>query len=208
VQIPPTSGTTPTVVVAYASGNAVANLRAAVTKNRSNILQAPIISTTNNRPAFITVATTVTINQSVTTATNAGIVTGTTQIPITANNGLVVTPHINGDNSINMTLNPTLQTVQTTAAGGFILTQQTLQTSRRVQNGETMVLGGFINKNQTNTVTKVPLLSDLPIIGNLFTQHDRSTQGGEVLVFITPTIIEDRAQGSIGVGGGGVTPTP
>jgi general secretion pathway protein D len=208
VQIPPTSGTTPTITMAYASGNAVANLRAAVTKNRQNILQAPLISTVNNRPAFITVSTTVTINQSVTTATNAGIVTGTQQIPVTANNGLFVLPHINGDNSINMVLTPVLQSVQTTAAGGFVLTNQQLQTARRVQNGETMVLGGFINKNQTYTVTKVPILADLPIIGNLFKQYDRSQQGGEVLVFVTPTIIEDRAQGSIGLGGASAAPTP
>jgi type II secretory pathway component GspD/PulD (secretin) len=208
VQIPPTSGTTPTITMAYASGNAVANLRAAVTRNRQNILQAPLISTTNNRPAFITVSTTVTINQSVTTATNAGIVTGTQQVPVTANNGLFVTPHINGDNSINMVLTPVLQSVQTTAAGGFVLTNQQLQTARRVQNGETMVLGGFINKNQTYTVTRVPILSDLPIIGNLFKQYDRSTQGGEVLVFVTPTIIEDRAQGGLGVSGASAAPTP
>ena len=206
--IPPAAGTTPTFTLAYASGNAVANLRLALTRSTSNILQSPIISTTNNRPASIVVSRTITIQQTVNVATQTGTLSNTNQVPVSAQNQLIVTPHINGDNSITMTLQPQLQTITPLANGGFTSDSQQLSTTRRVQNGETMVLGGFITKNETNSITRVPFLSDLPVVGKLFTQKDRTVSGSEVLVFITPTIIEDRAQGTIGTGGTAPSPTP
>ena len=209
-QIPPVSGATaPTLLLAYASGNAVANLRAALTKSTTNILQAPLITTSNNRPATIQVTNSVSITQSVVIPVQNGQpVTSTQQVEVPATNGLTVLPHINGDNSISMYLTPQLQTVTLRGDGGVNRTNQFLTTYRRVQSGETMVLGGFINKSQTNTITKVPILSELPFIGFLFTQKDNSVTGGEVLVFVTPTIIEDRAQGVVGGGGGINSPAP
>jgi type II secretory pathway component GspD/PulD (secretin) len=63
-----------------------------------------------------------------------------------------------------------------------------------------MVLGGFITNREDKNETRVPLLSDLPIIGNLFTQKSKSSNGQEILVFITPTILEDP-----GTSGGGTS---
>ncbi|HVK04281.1 MAG TPA: hypothetical protein VM490_12450 [Armatimonadaceae bacterium] len=210
VFIPPQGGATPTITMAYSSGNAVANMRASLLRNTSNLLQAPIITTTNNRQAFINVQDVTTTFVTVQTVTNVGIVSNTQPVLIPANNFLSVTPHINGDNSISMLLQPTL-TSQETFAGpggntGIRQQSQTLTTFRRVQNGETMVLGGFITKQEGRQEQRVPILSDLPIIGNLFTQKNRTVTGTEILVFVTPTIIEDRAAGSLGVGGGAPTP--
>ena len=210
VQLPPQSQSgAPSLLLAYASGNAVANLRAALTHNTSNILQAPIISTTNNRAASINVNTTVSIAQTVVIPVlNGPAITATQQVPVTASNGLNVLPHINGDNSISLAVSPQLQTINQRADGGFNATSESLVTYRRIANGETMVLGGFINKQDNLNLQRVPLLSSLPIIGNLFTQRDHSITGSEVLVFITPTIIEDRSQGVVGTGGGSPAPTP
>ena len=210
VQIPPANSSAPTITLAYGSGNAVANLRAALTRTTQNVIQAPIIGTMNNVPASVNFTTTITVSISQNIFNNNGIVTQNQLIPVTATNGISVTPHINGDNSITMALTPQLNDVQTTADGGFTNTSQAIRTTRRVQNGETMVLGGFITKKFTRSITKVPLLSDLPIIGNLFTQRNFNQTGAETLVFITPTIIEDRSQGSIGTSGGGAiaAPTP
>jgi type II secretory pathway component GspD/PulD (secretin) len=207
VAIPPESGQASTITMAYASGNAVANLRAALIRNTSNILQAPIISTINNRPATINFSDTVTFAQTVNTVTQAGIVTGTQLVPITTFNGLAVLPHINGDNTVTMALSPQLSTVDAQPGGGFRFTSQFLTTTRIVKSGETMVLGGFIVKQESFQLRKVPLLSDLPIIGNLFTQRSRAVTGSEVLVFVTPTIIEDVSRGVVG-GGASNAPVP
>ncbi len=199
VAIPPESGTTPTVTIAYASGNAVANLRASIIRTTRNVLQAPIITTINNRPANIQFTDVVTIPQTTNiVGANGQIISGTTQIPVFAQNGLNVTPHINGDGTITMFLQPFLSTQNTTAAGGISQQFQTLTTTRRIRNGETMVLGGFITKSETRAVNKVPLLSDLPIIGNLFTQRTRNVVGSEVLVFITATVIDEGGQPVVG----------
>jgi Type II secretory pathway, component PulD len=210
VFIPPQGGTTPTVTMAYSSGNAVANMRASLIRQTSNLLQAPIITTTNNRQAFINVSNITTTFQTIQTVTNVGIVSQTVPVPVQAVNGLVVTPHINGDNSISLALSPQLQSVETFAGPsgnvGFNSTNQSLTTYRRVQNGETMVLGGFITKQEGRQESRVPLLADLPIIGGLFRQKSRTVTGNEILVFVTPTIIEDRAAGALGVGGGAPTP--
>ncbi|MBC8137579.1 MAG: hypothetical protein H8F28_16985, partial [Fibrella sp.] len=87
------------------------------------------------------------------------------------------------------------------------VTSQTLTTFRTVQSGDTIVLGGFITRQEDRQIQKVPFLSDLPIIGSLFTQTNRTVVGNEVLVFVTPTIIEDRSQGNTGAVGN-PSPTP
>lgn len=211
VQIPPANSTTPTITLAYASGNAVANLRAAMTRTTQNVFQAPIITTLNNSQGSIFFTNQVSVPQATNVVNNNGIVTGNSFVTFTASNGITVTPHINGDGSITMALAPQLSSVQPAADGSIQGTTQQVQTIRRIQNGETMVLGGFITKQYTDSKVKVPLLGDLPIIGSLFTQRNRAQTGAETLVFVTPTIIEDRSQGSIGTLGSSsavAAPTP
>ncbi len=210
--IPSQGGSTPTLTLAYASGNTVANLRLSLIRNTGNLLQSPIISTTNNTPASITFQQNqpVFLTQQVIAA--GGIASqGTTITFIPVTNFLTVTPHINGDNSISMALSPQLARSSTVQGPGGLtapaVTSQSLTTYRTVQSGETIVLGGFITRQEDRQIQKVPFLSDLPIIGSLFTQTNRSVVGNEVLVFVTPTIIEDRSQGTTGVLGS-PSPTP
>lgn len=196
---PTTFNAAPSVTMAYASGNAVAALRAAATKNTSNILQAPMITTSNNQPASITtfLTTTIFINQQVITAFGSFTQTLPVQIPVQS--GLNVTPHINGDGTISMFLTPQLSTFRVVPGvgtqPGFETSTQFLTTFRRLKNGETMVIGGFITNREDKNETRVPLLSDLPIIGNLFTQKSKAANGQEILVFITPTILDDPGAG-------------
>jgi hypothetical protein len=203
VNIPPESGTQPTITLAYSSGNAVANLRAAAIRNTTNIIQAPIISTINNRPASINFSTVDTILSSQNIVTGNGqIISQPVPIQLNASNGLNITPHINGDGTITLAVAPFLSTQDPRADGSFRTTFQQLQTTRIIRNGETMVLGGFITKQESRLLRKVPILSDLPIIGGLFTQRSRSVTGAEVLVFITATIIDVSGQ-PVNVGGTG-----
>jgi type II secretory pathway component GspD/PulD (secretin) len=177
-------------------------------RETGNVLQAPIISTINNVPATINISDTITIPQSVVVSSPAGVTTANSFAVFTTFNGLNVLPHINGDNSITMTLSPQLQTLDPQPGGGVRSNTQFLTTTRIVQNGETMVLGGFISKQEVRSERRVPFLSELPLIGLLFRQNSRTVNGFEVLVFVTPTIIEDRSQGTTGTGGVAPAPTP
>jgi general secretion pathway protein D len=205
-------GSAPTLTLAYASGNTVANLRLSLIRNTGNLLQSPIISTTNNTPASITFSQQQPIFTAQTLIAAGGIAQSIPQIQyIPVTNFLTVTPHINGDNSISMALSPQLAR-QSNVNGpdgqsAPAITSQFLTTYRTVQSGDTIVLGGFITRQEDREVQKVPFLSDLPIIGSLFTQTNRTVVGNEVLVFVTPTIIEDRSQGNTGTIGS-APPTP
>lgn len=194
VFVPPSGAGNPTVYLAYGSGNAVANMRAALTKSTNNILQAPIISTANNTPGMISVTDFTSTIITTTTVTQFGAITQPQQITIPAVQQLFILPHINGDNTISMQVNPTLSTSTTTfGANGFPTTttkSQTVSAFRRLRNGETMVVGGFINRQVSETDDRVPLLSQLPIIGRLFQQKSRTSRGSEILIFITPTIVD------------------
>ncbi|MDW8107024.1 MAG: pilus assembly protein PilQ, partial [Armatimonadota bacterium] len=57
--------------------------------------------------------------------------------------------------------------------------------------GETMVLGGLITRSDNNVVTKVPLLSDLPVIGQFFRARTREVTESELLIFVTATVLEE-----------------
>ena len=78
--------------------------------------------------------------------------------------------------------------------------QQTLTTTRTVMNGETIVVGGIIRKTENSSVTKIPLLGDLPLIGPLFRSTTKSTEDREMLIFLTPTIIPERSTAGTGIG--------
>jgi len=66
-----------------------------------------------------------------------------------------------------------------------------LQTQVRIKNGETAVLGGIYETEQRNVVTKVPVLGDIPVVGNLFKTKARTDNKSEMLIFITPKILDD-----------------
>lgn len=79
-----------------------------------------------------------------------------------------------------------------TAAGPAINTKQ-VQTQVLVENGGTVVIGGIFTQDERNEINKVPLLGDIPVLGVLFQNRVRSTNKTELLVFITPKIVTDRA---------------
>ena len=62
-----------------------------------------------------------------------------------------------------------------------------------MENGGTVVIGGIFELNETENETRVPVLGDLPVLGNLFKSKSRTTNKQEMLVFITPKMIADLA---------------
>jgi len=201
------SGGTGNVVVGFATGNLTAALRTQLTQDVGRIINSPIISTINNQMAYIS------INSQIPYWTTYNTVTGTGQIIeqatpnfITIDTHLNVLPRVNGDGTITMFLTPGVADTGNIVVGpdGTQIPEQRnqeLMTQRRVANGETIVVGGFIRKNDSSSVTKIPVLGDLPIVGSLFRGTSKNTEDRELLIFVTPTIIPDTATGTIGVGG-------
>ena len=157
-------------------------------------MQAPLVTTTNNVPAQINVAqqipyttTSTVLNGSGTGATNTA-----TQF-LTINTGLAVSPRINSDDTITLSLAPQISDISGAALGNGAppTVTETLTTLRTVRNGETMVIGGLVRKSETHSQSRVPILSSLPLIGGLFRTRDNTINNSELLIFVTPTIIGD-----------------
>jgi type IV pilus assembly protein PilQ len=109
-----------------------------------------------------------------------------------ANLALKVKPQITPDGNIIMTLDVNKDQPGTTTAAGVQINTKHVKTEVLVENGGTVVIGGIYEQNDRTDITKVPLLGDLPLIGWLFKNNSVSTGKTELLVFITPRIMNER----------------
>lgn len=109
-----------------------------------------------------------------------------------ANLKLEVTPQITPEGSIILKLDVTKDTVGRLTTAGFAIDTKHINTSVLVENGGTVVIGGIYAETTKEDETRVPVLGDLPVLGNLFKTKARSTSKTELLVFITPKMISDR----------------
>ncbi|HFC4129019.1 TPA: type IV pilus secretin PilQ [Neisseria gonorrhoeae] len=107
--------------------------------------------------------------------------------------GLTVTPNITPDGQIIMTVKINKDSPAQCASGNntiLCISTKSLNTQAMVENGGTLIVGGIYEENNGNTLTKVPLLGDIPVIGNLFKTRGKKTDRRELLIFITPRIID------------------
>ncbi len=200
------------VLVGFSVGNLTAKMAAELSTNVGRVVNAPIISTINNMEASIEITRSIPYFTTTTTSDNGTVITNSEVNFIDIDSYLDVTPRINGDGTITMFIDPQVSDTGNIVTGpdGEVVPEerdQSLSTMRRVGNGETIVLGGFIRKNETMSYNKIPILSDLPLIGQLFTVSNKNSDDRELLIFITATIIPDTMTNLVSGGGSGsVTP--
>ncbi len=189
----------PQTYVQVAAGNIVAQLFSSLVRTRGKVVQAPLITTTNNVTAQIQITTQIPFITTTNVVGGNGTVTSNTSqnfLPIST--GLAVQPRINSDDTITLNLQPQISDVSgpPSLSGGPPPTiTQNLTTLRTVRNGETMVLGGLVRKSDNNSQSRIPFFSDLPIIGSLFRNRVTNNSDSELLIFVTPTIINDQPEG-------------
>jgi len=199
----------------YATGNIVAQLFQTLVRTRGKVVQAPLITTTNNVTATIQVNTQIPFFTQ-TVVANGGLNGGTTQAQqanfLTLQTGLTITPRINSDDSITMNLSPQITDVTgQPAVNGIPPTiQQLITTLRTVRSGDTMVLGGLVRKQETTSSQRIPILADIPILGGIFRTRSKQINDSELLIFVTPTIIGESNDSETANANGGqsVTVTP
>lgn len=104
---------------------------------------------------------------------------------------LEVTPQITRDDRINMELNVKRDTVGTIFNGIPSIDTREVETQIHVENGQTVVLGGIFEESKTHETRRVPFLSDIPVLGVLFRTDNNVNNRRELLIFITPKIIDD-----------------
>jgi len=116
---------------------------------------------------------------------------GTTTSFVDASLKLEVTPSITPDGKVQMELRIEKDTVGQLTAAGYLINTNELQTNVLVSDGETVVLGGIFDDIKQNQYEKVPFFGDLPVIGNLFKNNVKNSAQTELLIFVTPRIVND-----------------
>ncbi|WP_180111866.1 type IV pilus secretin PilQ [Acinetobacter sp. YH12136] len=116
---------------------------------------------------------------------------GTQTTMFSANLKLDVTPNITPDGKVAMELIVNNDTLGALTAAGYRINRNEVKTNVLVDNGETIVLGGIYKESKSNAEKKVPFLGDIPFVGNLFKNTSRNNQKAELLIFVTPRIVND-----------------
>jgi type IV pilus assembly protein PilQ len=161
-------------------------LSALESENKGEIIASPRITVANQQEAYIEQGTEIPYVQ----ATSSGATSVEFKKAVLS---LKVTPHITPDNRIILDLIVTQdtrgETVSTSTGPAVAIDTQEIKTQVLVENVETIVLGGIFQHISTNDSTKVPILGDIPLMGNLFRTKVSIEQKRELLIFVTPKII-------------------
>jgi type IV pilus assembly protein PilQ len=168
-------------------------ISAAAKKGKAKVLSDPKVATLNNKEANIDITTQVPYTTTEITAATPPI--STTKVTyLSVGIKLTVTPTINSDGRISMKINPSVSQVSPTitpvAGGAPGIDTRSADTNVIVRDGETIVIGGLISDTQAESVFKVPLLGDIPILGYLFRKKSVTRDRRELLIFVTPRILE------------------
>jgi type II secretory pathway component GspD/PulD (secretin) len=161
-----------------------AQINALVQNGHAQILATPRIATLNNREATLLVGETypiVTVNQQTGFPTVTNVNVGVQ---------LRVTPTIGADGLITAEIHPEFSEIIGFNASFPIIANRKVDATLRVRDGETIVLGGLFQDTSSETISKLPFLSDIPILGRFFKNKATAHQRDEVVFLITPHILD------------------
>lgn len=174
-----------TIVRSWATGALGLELQAAQAENRGKIISSPRVLTQDRRKAVIEAGDDIPYQE----ATSSGATSITFKKAVL---GLTVTPQITPDGNVIMDIEIQKDSPYNCTASGVVtkcIDTKNLVTKAMVEDGGTLILGGIYTENNSNVENKVPLLGDIPVVGNLFKSQTRKQERKELLVFITPRII-------------------
>ncbi len=162
-------------------------LRALEADSKGKVISNPRVMTTNQKPAVILNGTQIPY-----------ITPGTANTPATVTFKdaflcLLVDPQILNNDSVILTVEVQKDAVRfISGISDPAIDTKRIKTQVRVNNGETLVLGGIFDGDENSTVNKVPLLGDVPVFGNLFKTTTKENSKTELIIFLTPRILDER----------------
>jgi general secretion pathway protein D len=165
-------------------------LQAVSTDTNSNILATPHLTTMDNEEAFFIVGQDVPlITGSTTGSSNSNPFQSVERQEVGIK--LKVTPQINEGDAVQLLIEQEVSSLSGATSVDVIINKREIKTTVIVDDGGTIVLGGLIDEDVQESVSKVPLLGDIPILGHLFKSTSTSVRKRNLMVFIRPTIIRD-----------------
>lgn len=164
------------------SQNLTAALEYIYTDNKGEIVAQPQITTVDNKEAKIFMGQQVPVKY----LDEAG---NTVVKMINAGTELIVKPHISGEGRILLELSPKKESYVPQPDGTPIINEQSASTNVVVNNGETVVIAGLTSNEYTTNESGIPILKDIPLLGNLFKRSEKNRQKKDLIIFVTPYIL-------------------
>ncbi|NNF08489.1 MAG: type II secretion system protein GspD [Candidatus Eisenbacteria bacterium] len=155
----------------------------------TRVLSSPRVVTTPGRTANILVGERVPYPRA-TTETQTGATLQEIEF-VDVGVQLEVTPRVSADGVITMVVHPEVSQVLDDAVGGIpVIGTREATAEVSVLSGETVILGGLKRKNRDTTVSKLPILGDIPLLGGLFRWSSTNEREAELMIFLTPSLVD------------------
>ena len=174
-------------------------INAIASDTESNLLATPHIVTLNNQKAKFLVGQEVPVSTGEQLSANFENAFRTVQRQEVGIK-LEVTPQVNAQGDVKLFLKQEVSSVAgpvSSRSSDLILNKREFETTLTVGDGQLLAIGGLLNDDERRTIERIPLLSDIPIIGELFKSRSRSRSKTNLMVFIRPTILRTRADGDV-----------
>ncbi|OJY62995.1 MAG: type II secretion system protein GspD [Sphingobium sp. 66-54] len=170
-------------------------INAVQSDTESNVLSTPSITTLDNQQAHMLVGQEVPVATGEALSPNFDNQFRTVQ---RQNVGIMldVTPQINAGGTIKLFIKQEVSSVAgpvSNDSSDLIINKRQFETTVLVDDGDILALGGLLDDNERRTIEKIPLLGDLPVLGNLFKSRSRARTKTNLMVFIRPTILTNKA---------------
>ncbi len=180
----------------YTGANANITIQALSKITKLRVLSSPSVVVENNREARLNVGDDVPV------VTRSSVSVTDPNAPIVNNveyrsTGVIlsVKPRINSEGVVSLSISQEVSRLATTGVQTLnnnpVIQQRKITSRVNVRSGQTVVLGGLIQDNDTRNKEKVPLLGDIPVLGELFSSTNNTTARTELLVFITPRVVRN-----------------
>lgn len=169
-----------------------AYVMAMVDLNKAKVLARPRVIVENNQKANIQIVTSFPYRE----LSGSGIVLGSNSYVFTTkflDYGILmpVTPQIKANGMVNLLVEPEVSFIRGFSDNVPIRVARRASTQVNVANNNTLVIGGLINEQVVNRVKKVPVVGDIPLVGNFFRSQSTDTEKTELIIFVTPRILDD-----------------
>ncbi|MEI7767287.1 MAG: secretin N-terminal domain-containing protein, partial [Phycisphaerae bacterium] len=186
------TGTPGGLVASVVESNFTMALKALATNGKLDVLSRPSILASDNQLASILVGQSVPFITSSNITSNGNVVNSVTYQDV----GIIlnVTPHINPDGLVIMDVAPEISQVSSqtvTIQEGVkvpVIDKRSAQSRVAIKDGQTIIIGGLMQDRVTDTVSKIPLLGDIPWLGELFKSTTKKKEKTELLIFLTPLV--------------------
>lgn len=167
-----------------------ATIDALVRNGKAHLLASPSIAVINGQEARIVIGERFPYKER--TQTTSGTTETTKFVDIGTT--LKVNPQINDDGYITLSLHPEVSSLVSALDAGPRVATREADTTVRIKEGETLVIGGLIRQTDNRTTDRIPVLGNIPLLGMLFSRTDRDVEQTELAVFITPRILYSREE--------------